>query len=94
MPRMDGFEVLFWLRQQPALRGLRVVVLTSSNRIADVNRAYRLGAHSFLVKPSDFENTLQLIKDLTTYLLVAPQTIHPHGAEPLSAPIAASQGTY
>jgi CheY-like chemotaxis protein len=94
MPRMDGFEVLLWLRQQPALRGLRVVVLTSSNRITDVNRAYQLGAHSFLVKPSDFENTLQLIKDLTQYWLVASETPSSPAAGALSAPTAASQGKY
>jgi CheY-like chemotaxis protein len=89
---MDGFEVLLWLRQQPALQGLRVLVLTSSNRITDVNRAYRLGAHSFLVKPVDFENTLQLIKDLTKYWLVASQTLQNGDAEPLSSAKLAANG--
>src|SRR5258705_12172576 len=49
MPRTDGFEVLRWVRQQPGLSALRIVVLTSSENIRDVNQAYRLGANSFLV---------------------------------------------
>src|SRR5882762_10353741 len=44
MPRVDGFDVLRWIRQQPGLSTLRVVVLTSSEDIRDVNVAYRLGA--------------------------------------------------
>src|SRR2546429_5508391 len=51
MPRIDGFEVLRWLRQQPGLATLRVVVLTSSKEMRDLNLAYQLGANSFLVKP-------------------------------------------
>ena len=44
MPRLDGFEVLQWIRAQPGIRGIPVIVLTSSNLIKDVNRAYNLGA--------------------------------------------------
>src|SRR4051794_26679926 len=50
MPRMNGFEVIKWIRQQPGLSALRIVVLTSSDSIRDVNTAYRLGANSFMVK--------------------------------------------
>src|ERR1700693_3046622 len=46
MPRMDGFEVLRWLRAVPALNHLRVIVLTASDHIHDVNQAYKLGASS------------------------------------------------
>src|SRR5712675_2813475 len=45
MPKLDGFEVLRWIRTQPALAGLRVVVLSSSENIRDVNLAYALGAN-------------------------------------------------
>ena len=51
LPRRSGFEVLAWLRDQPVLRRLPVVVLTSSGQLDDVNRAYDLGANSYLVKP-------------------------------------------
>lgn len=56
MPGIDGFEVLEWVRQQPSLRMLRIIVLTSSDAISDVNRAYQLGANSFLVKPNDLHD--------------------------------------
>src|SRR6516164_10416071 len=66
LPGHNGFEILAWIRTQPGLAGLRVLVLTSSDRIKDVNDAYRLGANSFLVKPYDFEDLVhftQLIEE-------------------------------
>ena len=69
MPRKNGFEVLEWLRQQPGLRRLIVVVLTSSNQVADVNRAYDLGSNSYLVKPAGFETLIEMMKDVNHYWL-------------------------
>jgi len=69
MPRVDGFEVLRWIRQQPGLKALRVVVLTCSEDLRDVNRASTLGANSFLVKPLEFEGMLALGKALIRYWL-------------------------
>jgi len=60
MPLVTGFEVLEWIREQPGLSGLPVVVLTSSETIHDVKLAKQLGAHSFLVKPLNFKDLLQL----------------------------------
>jgi len=60
LPKVDGFEVLRWIRSQPSLMGLRVVVLTSSSDIRDVNNAYAIGANSFLVKPMDFDRYVEL----------------------------------
>src|ERR1700753_2252422 len=45
LPRVNGFEVLKWVREQPGLAPLRVLVLTSSDQIRDVNEAYKLGAN-------------------------------------------------
>ncbi len=69
MPRKDGFEVMRWIREQPGLRALRIVVLTSSDKIRDVNRAYQLGANSFLVKPVDFEHFVEVSQALKGYWL-------------------------
>jgi CheY-like chemotaxis protein len=69
MPRVDGFEVLRWVRQQAGFSSLRVVVLTASDQIRDVNTAYRLGANSFMVKPTDFENVVEMAKTLRNYWL-------------------------
>jgi CheY-like chemotaxis protein len=69
MPRLDGFEVLKWVRANPSLNKLRIVVLTSSEIMADRNLAYQLGANSFLVKPLQFERFVEAIKMLSQYWL-------------------------
>jgi CheY-like chemotaxis protein len=68
MPGTDGFEVLSWIRDQRQFSDLPVVMLTSSDEIRDVNRAYQLGANSFLVKPLDFENARELSLSLDRLL--------------------------
>lgn len=76
MPRKDGFEVLEWIRQHPALRRLRVVVLTTSDNPADIDRAYELGANSFIVKPLDnekFFGVTEAIKGYWLWMNAAPQ---------------------
>ena len=79
MPNKDGFEVLEWLRHQPELRGLRVVVLTTSDRIYDVQRAYELGAHSFLTKPLDVRDFVLLGPAIKGYWVwtTDPNVRHP-----------------
>src|SRR5437660_1116853 len=69
MPKMDGFQVLEAIRANRELRPLRVIVLTSSQEIRDVNHAYELGASSFLVKPLEFENYEGLMRTLTAFWL-------------------------
>ena len=64
MPLTDGFDVLRWIRRQPAFAKLCVVMLTSSDEIRDVNLAYQLGANSFFVKPLDFWNAAELCRSL------------------------------
>ena len=80
MPRKNGFEVLEWLRGKTELSALRVVVLTTSDRIQDVNRAYQLGANSFLTKPVDFRDFVQLsaaIKGYWLWMSRAPEVERP-----------------
>ncbi|HEX9394785.1 MAG TPA: response regulator [Gemmatimonadales bacterium] len=67
LPRRSGLEVLQWVRQSPTLRRLPVVVLTSSRESADVNRAYDLGANSYLVKPVGFDALTDLVRILQGY---------------------------
>ena len=69
IPRKDGFEVLEWIRQQPGLSPLRIVVLTVSEHIDHVNRAHRLGANSFLVKPVYFADFVGLVQAISGYWL-------------------------
>jgi CheY-like chemotaxis protein len=64
---MDGFEVLQWIRSQPEICTIRVVVLSGLERTSDVNRAYQLGANSFLVKPTDFDKFVEISQALNGY---------------------------
>jgi CheY-like chemotaxis protein len=70
LPRRTGLEVLAWVRQEPALKRLPVVVLTSSRESVDVNRAYDLGVNSYLTKPVGFEALLEMVKNVNLYWLV------------------------
>jgi CheY-like chemotaxis protein len=67
LPGMDGFEFLRWIRKQPGMATIRIVVLTSSDLMRDVNLAYQLGANSFLVKPMDFERFVEISQALNGY---------------------------
>ena len=91
MPGEDCFDVLRWVREQPGLKSLRVVVLTSSDFIREVNEAYQLGANSFMVKPSDFQSFVELGKSISTYWLrqsrtpeTSRETEAPHGQDKTS----------
>jgi CheY-like chemotaxis protein len=61
MPKYDGFEVLQWIREQPGLRRLVVIIFTTSSLPADMNRAYDLGANAFLTKPIDIGGLADLM---------------------------------
>jgi CheY-like chemotaxis protein len=52
LPRVMGLDVLRWIRRQPGLRSLIVIILTSSQQLSDIEGAYELGANAYLVKPS------------------------------------------
>jgi CheY-like chemotaxis protein len=67
MPRKSGMEVLAWIREQPTLKRLLVVVFTSSKHDQDINRAYELGANSYLVKPVGFEELVTTMKEIHHY---------------------------
>lgn len=69
MPMANGFEVIQWVRAQPRLASLRIVVLTTSDQTIDIDRAHRLGANSFLVKPISFDEFKKTVKSLCDYWL-------------------------
>jgi DNA-binding response OmpR family regulator len=58
------------VRAQPGLKRLPIIVLTSSGQDPDVNRAYDLGANSYLVKPVKFDGLVEMIKALNIYWLI------------------------
>ena len=62
LPKLSGFEVIAWVRDRPQLANLIVVVLTASDHVPDVTKARDLGANSYLVKPGNFEELVQMVK--------------------------------
>ena len=69
LPRRSGFEVLQWVRGQAPLVRLPIVVLTSSRQSHDVNRAYDLGANSYLCKPVEFDDLREMLEKVHIYWL-------------------------
>jgi CheY-like chemotaxis protein len=69
LPLRTGFDVLHWIRSDTGLRGLIVIVLTSSAETIDIDAAYRLGANSYLVKPPNSTALVDLTKNLKLYWL-------------------------
>jgi CheY-like chemotaxis protein len=75
LPRRSGFEVLEYLRKNELTKHTPVVVLTSSNQNADIERAYSLCANSYLVKPVSRDALLEMVKSLNYYWIKLNQTV-------------------
>ncbi len=73
MPQRGGLEVLEWIRGQPSLQTMLVLILTTSREESDVRRAYRLGVNSFLVKPPNGSGLTDLMRLIKAYWLDNPQ---------------------
>ena len=67
MPRMDGLEVLKWIRKHPKFAGLPVIMLSGSGLEKDVDAAYQLGANSYFTKPYELEKLQELVRLLIEY---------------------------
>jgi CheY-like chemotaxis protein len=72
IPKISGFEVLEWLRQQPRLKSMPAVILTSSSRTEDRDKARLLGADDYLLKPSDPQKLVDIVKSLLERWLSQP----------------------
>jgi CheY-like chemotaxis protein len=68
-----GLEVLAWIRQQPSLKRLVVIMFSSSALPEDIDRAYDLGANSFIEKPVNYEQSLELARLLKGWWLTHNQ---------------------
>ena len=67
MPRLSGFDVLDFVRREPDLRRLPVVIFSSSDDPKDIQRAYDAGANSYLCKPHSNDDLSALLKALEDY---------------------------
>jgi CheY-like chemotaxis protein len=69
MPRCSGHELLVWIRSQPYLRRIPVVMLSVSQENADIDKSYDLGVNSYLIKPTGPEDFYRLVDEIRTYWL-------------------------
>ena len=70
MPRMDGIEVLRNIRSDAALKKIPVVILTSSSEEKDLINTYDLGVNAYVVKPIDFKQFLEAVKQIGSFWAV------------------------
>jgi CheY-like chemotaxis protein len=73
MPGKSGIDVLRWVRRQPGLKRLVVVMMTASNHRQDIDLCYDLGANSYLIKPLGTAELLEMVKRFKTYWLATNQ---------------------
>lgn len=70
MPRMDGIEVLRTIRDDPKLKTLPVVILTSSREEQDLITSYNLGVNAYVVKPVKFKDFIEAVKQIGSFWAV------------------------
>jgi two-component system response regulator len=73
LPKVDGLEVLRKLKANETTRTIPVVVLTSSREERDIIESYNLGVNSYIVKPIDFEQFTEAVRDVGLYWLLLNQ---------------------
>ena len=67
MPRVDGLSLLRQMKADPGLRTIPVVMLTSSREETDLAQSYQAGANAYVVKPVDFQQYLDAVKQLGAF---------------------------
>jgi len=73
LPKVDGLEVLQRIKADPRTRVIPVVVLTSSREESDIVASYHLGVNSYIVKPIDFQQFTEAVRQLGLYWLLLNQ---------------------
>lgn len=70
LPKIDGLEVLRRLKEDESTRSIPVVMMTSSREERDVIESYRLGVNSYIVKPVDFDQFTDAVRQLGLYWML------------------------
>lgn len=70
LPKLDGFEVLQRIKQNPELKSIPVVILTSSDQEVDIAKGYVNGANSYVSKPMQFSEFLDKVRKLQLYWIL------------------------
>jgi len=74
MPRLNGFELLAWLKAHPQLKQIPTVVVSSSDTQSDIDQSYSLGANAYLVKPANVEDFRKLFRTTGEFFLEHAKT--------------------
>ena len=74
LPKVDGLEVLERIKADDRTRAIPVVMLTSSQEERDIVESYQLGVNSYIVKPVDFEQFVEVVRQLGLYWMVLNKT--------------------
>ncbi len=70
LPKVDGLEVLRRVKSDPRTQSIPVVVLTSSDEDRDIVESYRLGVNSYIRKPVDFDQFIEIVRQFGMYWLL------------------------
>lgn len=73
LPKIDGLEVLKAVKSDERTKSIPVVVLTSSKQETDIVKSYALGVNSYIVKPVDFDNFVEAVREIGLYWLLLNQ---------------------
>ena len=74
MPKLSGLEVLQKIKSDERTKLIPTVIVTSSSKDPDIQRAYALGANSYIVKPIEFDNFSKTVSELGLYWMVIDKT--------------------
>jgi len=79
MPKVNGFELVEWMRMNKKCKLIPIIILSSSALAADVNRAYALGANAYMVKPADALSLQQLFRTIADFWVASMTPELPQG---------------
>ena len=71
MPRITGLELLAWIRDHPNFRVIPTIIMTSSQQDLDIENAYSLGANTYMIKPTAFDELARMVKTAHEYWSVS-----------------------
>ncbi len=74
LPDMDGFKVLAAVRKKKNMHKLPVVILTTDSKDANIEKGYKMGANSYIVKPIDFQKFADVVSTMGFYWLMMHKT--------------------
>jgi CheY-like chemotaxis protein len=92
MPRKTGLEVLEWLAQNPHISVVPTIVLSSSNLEDDVRSAYNLGANTYFVKPTTFDELVETMRMVDAYWHKAMKLRPGHDGDDLAGEFSRASG--